>query len=127
MVEMIADVLLVAGALGAGFYCFVLARRLSRFNDLEKGIGGAVAVLSAQVDDLTKTLQSAQHTASASTMSLDGLTDRAESVAKRLEILVAAMHDIPPEPAKQPPAHQDEVPRAPVFRRHSNASEDTAA
>ena len=50
MVEMIADVLLVAGALGAGVYCYVLARRLSRFNDLETGVGGAVAVLSAQVD-----------------------------------------------------------------------------
>ena len=53
--ELVADILLVAGALGAGVYCFVLARRLNRFNALEKGVGGAVAVLSAQVDDLTKT------------------------------------------------------------------------
>ena len=50
--ELIADILLAAGAIGAGVYCFVLARRLNRFNDLEKGVGGAVAVLSAQVDDL---------------------------------------------------------------------------
>ena len=49
--DVIADILLVAGALGAGFYCYILARRLSRFNDLENGVGGAVAVLSAQVDD----------------------------------------------------------------------------
>ena len=42
--EMVADILLVAGALGAGFYCYILARRLSRFNDLENGVGGAVAV-----------------------------------------------------------------------------------
>ena len=42
--ELIADILLVAGALGAGLYCHVLARRLSRFNDLENGVGGAVAV-----------------------------------------------------------------------------------
>ena len=74
--EMIADILLVAGALGAGFYCFILARRLSRFNDLENGVGGAVAVLSAQVDDLTKTLQVAQSAAGESTRSLAGLTDR---------------------------------------------------
>ena len=46
--NLIADILLVAGALGAGIYCFVLARRLSKFNDLESGVGGAVAVLSAQ-------------------------------------------------------------------------------
>src|SRR6056297_262311 len=103
--EMIADILLVAGALGAAFYCFVLARRLSRFNDLEEGMGGAVAVLSAQVDDLTRTLQSAQGTAVASTESLDELTERAEGVAKRLELMVASMHDLqeePPEPAQTP-------------------------
>ena len=51
--DLIADILLVAGAFGAGFYCFILSRRLSRFTDLEKGVGGAVAVVSAQVDDLT--------------------------------------------------------------------------
>lgn len=103
--ELIADILLVAGALGAGFYCFVLARRLSRFNDLENGVGGAVAVLSAQVDDLTKTLAQAQKTAGESTAKLDGLTERAEGVAKRLELLVASMHDLPeaaPEPVAEP-------------------------
>ena len=46
---LIADILLVAGALGAGLYCHVLAGRLRRFTDLEKGVGGAVAVLSAQI------------------------------------------------------------------------------
>lgn len=97
--ELIADILLVAGALGAGFYCYVLARRLSRFNDLETGVGGAVAVLSAQVDDLSRTLRDAQTTASGSMESLDGLTDRAENVAKRLELLVASMHDLPDEGA----------------------------
>ncbi|MGX0877463.1 hypothetical protein ACSSV4_002153 [Roseovarius sp. MBR-154] len=95
--ELIADILLVAGALGAGFYCYVLARRLSRFNDLENGVGGAVAVLSAQVDDLTRTLRAARETAGESTRSLDDLTDRAERVAKRLELMVASMHDLPDE------------------------------
>ncbi|UXX82273.1 hypothetical protein [Roseovarius pelagicus] len=93
--EMIADILLVAGALGAGLYCYILARRLSRFNDLENGVGGAVAILSAQVDDLTKTLEAAQGTAGASTESLETLTDRAEGVARRLELMVASMHDLP--------------------------------
>src|SRR6056297_182374 len=99
--DLIADILLVAGALGAGVYCFVLARRLARFNDLETGVGGAVAVLSAQVDDLTKTLEAARTTAGASTESLEGLTDRAEDVARRLELMVASMHDIP-EPGSAP-------------------------
>ncbi|KRS11364.1 hypothetical protein XM53_17135 [Roseovarius atlanticus] len=122
--EMIADVLLVAGAIGAGFYCYVLARRLSRFNDLENGVGGAVAVLSAQVDDLTKTLEAAQKTASASTMSLDGLTDRAETVAKRLELLVASMHDVsdtpPPQPGESEKREAPASPLGPMFKRHGN-------
>ncbi|MBY5971515.1 hypothetical protein PSM7751_02792 [Pseudooceanicola marinus] len=112
--ELIADILLVAGALGAGFYCYILARRLSRFNDLENGVGGAVAVLSAQVDDLSKTLQSAQGAAGESSASLQQLTDRAEGVAKRLELLVASMHDL--EVAAQKQA-QDEAPA--VFARHN--------
>lgn len=95
--EMIADILLVAGALGAGFYCFVLARRLNRFNDLEKGVGGAVAVLSAQVDDLNKSLVAARAISDGSTKELEGLTGRAESVAQRLELMMASMHDLPSE------------------------------
>jgi len=126
--ELIADILLVAGALGAGLYCHVLARRLSRFNDLENGVGGAVAVLSAQVDDLAKTLQAAQAAAGSETRSLDALTERAENVAKRLELLVASMHDLDdPQPDKAPPASAakttEDGERGPVFRRHASAGE----
>ena len=116
--EMISDILLVAGALGAGMYCFVLARRLARFNDLEGGVGGAVAVLSAQVDDLTKTLVAAQSTAASSTDSLDGLTHRAEDVARRLELLVAAMHDLPDPKARSEPQPTPESATGTVFFRH---------
>lgn len=116
--ELIADILLVAGALGAAFYCFILGRRLSRFNDLEAGVGGAVAVLSAQVDDLTKTLEAAQTTAGASGESLQALTERAETVAKRLELMVASMHDLPAQPEKPVEAKS---PLGPIFRRHDPA------
>ncbi|MCR9127392.1 MAG: hypothetical protein NXH82_14860 [Rhodobacteraceae bacterium] len=120
--EIIADILLVAGALGAGFYCYILARRLSRFNDLEKGVGGAVAVLSAQVDDLTRTLTAAQTTSATSTDALNDLTKRAEGVAQRLELMMASLHDMPDAdglsakgaPAQNPPRKEE-----PVFMRHS--------
>lgn len=94
--ELIANIFLIAGALGATFYCYTLAQRLRRFNDLETGVGGAVAVLSAQVDDLTKTLESAQTSAGTAGETLKEITDRAENVAKRLELMVASMHDLPP-------------------------------
>ncbi|MFW8633954.1 hypothetical protein [Cribrihabitans pelagius] len=93
--EIIADILLAAGAMGAGFYCLVLSRRLKRFNDLEKGVGGAVAVLSAQVDDLNKSLNAARQMSDGSSKALEQLTGRAESVAQRLELMMASMHDIP--------------------------------
>lgn len=103
--DLIADILLAAGALGAGFYCLVLSRRLKRFNDLEKGVGGAVAVLSSQVDDLNKSFATARQVSEGSSQALDQLTGRAESVAQRLELMMASMHDVVPEtnvPAPQP-------------------------
>jgi len=102
----ISDILLVAGALGAAVYCMILSRRLRRFNDLENGVGGAIAVLSAQVDDMTRALEGARTTASSSSSTLLDLTGRAEGVAQRLELLVASLHDLPlaedvaPGPAK---------------------------
>lgn len=98
--ELISDILLVAATLGASIYCVVLSRRLRRFTDLENGVGGAVAVLSAQVDDLTEMLSKAQRSAETSTGSLADLTAHAESVAKRLELMVASLHDLP-EPRAQ--------------------------
>lgn len=93
--DLIADVLLAAGAFGAAAYCFVLQRRLTRFTQLENGMGGAIAVLSAQVDDLTRALSAAQGTASQSTLRLEELTERADAAAVRLELLVSSLHDLP--------------------------------
>jgi hypothetical protein len=119
--DVIADILLVAGALGAGFYCYILARRLSRFNDLENGVGGAVAVLSAQVDDLTRALAAAQTSAAESSTSLTGLTRRAEDAARKLELLVASLHDLPDaskpvQPGPETDADAEGV--TPIFSRH---------
>ncbi len=116
--DMIADILLAAGALGAGFYCFVLSRRLTKFTNLENGVGGAVAVLSAQVDDLTKALAEARASANTSQDKLSELTDRAEGVARRLELMMASMHDLPPEPAPAPAPTAAPEPNDPVFVRH---------
>lgn len=116
--ELIADILLAAGALGAGFYCFVLARRLARFTDLESGMGGAVAVLSAQVEDLRKTLSDAQNAAGHSSESLTQVTSRAEDAARRLELLVASMHDLPAD-SHEPREASQRTKADPIFLRHS--------
>ncbi len=113
---LIADALLIAGALGAGLYCFVLSARLRRFTDLEKGVGGAVAVLSAQVDDLNKSLSSAQRTADGSVQKLTDVSSRAETAAQRLELLVASLHDL-----QDPPAPRPEPASNPFFVRNTAA------
>lgn len=108
--ELIADILMISGTLAVAVYCMVLARRLSRFTDLEKGVGGAIAVLSAQVDDMTKTLTKAQKTAAGSAGRLESLTERAEDVSRRMELLIASMHDLPegPAPVETPPQSEAE-------------------
>lgn len=109
---MIADIFLAAGALGAALYCFVLSRRLRRFTDLEKGVGGAVAVLSVQVDDLTGILNRAQTAAKTSVDQLDAVSARAEVAHKKLELSIASLHDVP-EKATQ------SVGQSPFFVRRS--------
>ncbi len=110
----LSDILLGGGALGAGIYCLVLSQRLRRFTDLERGVGGAVAVLSAQVDDLSRTQARAEGAAKGSVETLSKASARAEAAGQRLELLMASMHDIP-EVSQKPSATTD----APVFVRHA--------
>ncbi|WP_170326325.1 hypothetical protein [Ruegeria arenilitoris] len=126
--ELIADILLVAGALGAGLYCFVLSRRLKRFTDLEKGVGGAVAVLSTQADELKKSLGAARDASDQSGEVLKELTLRAESVAQRLELMMASMHDVvPPEEKAAKPAESEPAKPAKETSATPEADEETTA
>lgn len=125
---LIADIFLAAGALGAAFYCWILGRRLKKFNNLENGMGGAVAVLSAQVDDLEKSLAAARTAAAKSATELSSLTERSETVRRQLELQMAALHDvIPPQtPVSEAPqpAEQEEQPvgtTEPMFTRRRTA------
>ncbi|MDP3193986.1 hypothetical protein [Tabrizicola sp.] len=103
--DLIADILLMAGSFGAAIYCYVLSTRLKKFTTLETGMGGAIAVLSAQVDDMTVALEKARGAANGSAESLEALTARGEAVARKLELLVASLHDLP-DP-KAPPARPE--------------------
>ncbi|WP_372573508.1 hypothetical protein [Ruegeria jejuensis] len=132
--QVIADILLAAGAFGAGFYCFILSRRLKRFSDLEKGVGGAVAVLSAQVEDLTKTVDTARAAAGSSGAELQELTRKSESVAHRLELLIASFQDVAPadeapvQPPAPPPTPKGKKTPAPglLFQRNAQGVDEVA-
>jgi len=117
LMQLIADLFLGLAAMAAAAYCLVLARRLKRFNQLENGMGGAIAVLSAQVDDMTRALEKAQMTASQSEIQLRALTERAEGGAQKLELLLASLHDLP----------DGQEPRRTVKRRRHRDSDLEAA
>jgi hypothetical protein len=91
--ELIADALLIAGALGAAFYCRTLARRLGALKDLDSGLGAAIAALSRQVDEMRASLDAAKSVSGDQTREVAQLTARAEMAAGRLELLLASLHE----------------------------------
>lgn len=127
--ELIANILMAAGTFGVAIYCYILSARLKRFSTLESGMGGAIAVLSVQVDDMTKALDRARGAATGSAISLEALTGRSEAAAARLELLLAAMHDLP-EPrvqTKVEPEVSDMAERKLRFVRRRTARDDLEA
>jgi hypothetical protein len=123
---LIADVLMAAGSFGAAIYCYVLSGRLKKFTTLESGMGSAIAVLSAQVDDMTRVLEGARVAAKGSAEGLQALTVRAEAVSGRLELLMASMHDLP-EAAETPSEADVEPERRLRFVRRRSARSDLEA
>lgn len=100
----LGDILLAGAALGAGLFCLLLSRRLRALTALDSGMGKAIALLSAQVDDLTRSLASARQTAESTAATLEAQTRRAETACRRLELLLASLHDLPADPATGPGA-----------------------
>ncbi|MES2539322.1 MAG: hypothetical protein V4720_10700 [Pseudomonadota bacterium] len=129
--DLIADILLMAGSFGAAIYCYVLSNRLKKFTTLESGMGGAIAVLSAQVDDMTVALDRARGAANGSAESLEALTARGETVARKLELLVASLHDLPdpkaPAGRTEPDDPLEEQRRPRFVRRRAPRDELEAA
>lgn len=122
LLNLLADVLLLAAAAGAAFYCMILSRRLTRLNSVDKGLGGAIAVLSAQVDDLTKALADARSSSDATAERLATLITEAETLANDIEEMLSVSHDFTPPPEASPVEEvpveaTTAVPDVPVFRR----------
>ena len=116
--QLIADMLMIAATIGAAIYCLVLATRLRKFTTLETGMGGAIAVLSAQVDDMTRALEKARGVAGSAEQNLESLTQKAEGLARRLELLMASLHDLPdPKTARADPEPEEEGRRLRFVRR----------
>ena len=117
-----ADILMIAAAAGAAIYCMILSRRLSRLTSFDSGIGGAIAVLSAQVDEMKAALAEAKAGTDGAGSQLRDLIGQAREISGELELMIAACHDFAEEalvvqtaPAAPPaPAAVAAEPPAPV-------------
>ncbi len=118
--ELIADGLLIAAAATAALYCWVLSRRLTALRNLDKGLGGAIASLSTQVEETRASLSEAKAATHEQTKELRDLTARAEVAAGRLEMMLATVH----KGDSVTPVNADKVKEA---RRRSETSESQPA
>jgi hypothetical protein len=119
-VTLIIDGLLVAAAVFAGTYCFVLARRVRALKDLDTGIGGAITRMTQALEEARRALEQAKSAGREEHRDLRQLVGRAEVASAQLRVLLAATRDLPepvapPSPRKAPasdaPAPPDGVNR----------------
>ncbi|MBT8412633.1 MAG: hypothetical protein KJP02_12680 [Octadecabacter sp.] len=92
-----ADILMILASAGAALYCLILSRRLSRLTSFDHGIGGAIAVLSAQVDDMQSALAEAKAGSDGAGRHLHDLVRQAQDISGELELMIAACHDFAEE------------------------------
>ncbi|WP_234450724.1 MULTISPECIES: hypothetical protein [unclassified Paracoccus (in: a-proteobacteria)] len=107
---MILQAALVMAALAVAGYCHLLARRLRKLNDLETGLGGAIAVMAAEIARLEAALAAAQVGA---TTASDGLAREIEKARSERAYWALQQQFMPPL-----------APRRPVRRRRMKEAED---
>lgn len=110
--DILADIAIGTGALLAAAYCMLLSRRLRAFTRLDGDVGRAIALLSSQVDQLTKALAKAEASATGRERMLQEQITAAEQAARRLELLMAAER---PNMAERGPDPAPTVANSPVW------------
>lgn len=115
-----ADAALILASLGAAIFCLVLSRRLSRLSSIDNGLGGAIAVLSAQVDDMNRALSEMKSGTQTSAQKLEALNREAQQLAEELELMLSTSHDLAPSEAPEdrpesPAQSSEDDPDIPVF------------
>ncbi len=118
------DMMVGIGAILAAAYCMVLSRRLRALTRLDGDVGRAIAVLSAQVDELSCILRTAEQSSGQAGQALQHQIAQAEGAARKLELLMAAGQSAPqqrPVSAVAPPAEPAMGERADGFAPFSRA------
>ena len=90
---------LVFAALAVAGFCHLLARRLRKLNDLETGLGGAIAVMAAEIARLEAALAQAQ---AGATSASDGLAREIEKAKSERAYWALQQQFMPQAAARQP-------------------------
>lgn len=77
-IAQLLQIALIAFTIGLSFFCFSLARRLRKLNDLESGLGGAIAVMTSEISRLEKSILLAKAEAMRATQGLSDEIERAK-------------------------------------------------
>jgi hypothetical protein len=75
--DSLVQIFLIGASLALGGYCLLLARRLRKLNDLESGLGGAIAILSAEIERLEGAIGQAQAAATRASLNLSSQIEEA--------------------------------------------------
>lgn len=121
--QFLSDILLATAAIGAAIFCLVLSRRLRALTTLDSGMGNAIAVLSSQVDGMARSLKAAQQTSRTAAETLESQTKRAEAACRKLELLMASLHDLPTAPPPNESQARAVSPHSPHARPFSSWTE----
>lgn len=115
--QLIADLLLIAAAIGAAFYCFILSRRLSTLNSAEGGIGEAITTLSDRVAQLEQTLKASRQSAEDAERGLRETLKKAEEMETALAAALSVTSQLPMRTQVKPQPQRAEAQPASFRRR----------
>ena len=77
---------LIVACLAVSLYCHILSRRLRKLNDLETGLGGAIAVMAAEVARLEAAITHARTEAERAGRALAAEVEQARDERMRLRL-----------------------------------------
>lgn len=89
----IADILLLAAACAAAVYCRLLSQKLQHLGRTDGGLGGAVAALNEQVNELQLTINQVSAGATQKASRLDEVAKRADTISRKLQLLLISLHE----------------------------------
>jgi hypothetical protein len=83
------DLILGISSLIAAAYCLMLSKRLKALTRLDSELGTAIAIMSEQVETLTKVLRTASQSSTAAETTLTTTIARAEIITRNLELIIS--------------------------------------